>query len=73
MPISDILAALIEERDRLNRAVEVLSPNGSGETATHVSRRGHMSASARKRQSERMRAYWAAKRRKGGATGKKKS
>ena len=84
MPIDEILSAMIEERDKLDRAIEILNPNGSrrsamttrqgnkGGAATGRSRRG-MSASARKAQSERMRAYWAAKRKKAGAASSKKS
>jgi hypothetical protein len=88
MPTDHIIALLVEERDRLTRAIEVLqgssgssrgkatgaavapvtSANGGGAT-THS--RG-MSAAARKAVSERMRKYWAAKR-KSAATVKKKS
>ena len=73
MPISDILAAIIAERDRLDRAIEILRGTHRGKLPTTYNatgagsraRRGGMSAAARKVQSERMQKYW--KRRKAGA------
>jgi hypothetical protein len=72
MSTSDILTLLEAERDRLTKAIEALrsiyrgklDATGAGSRA----RRGGMSAAARKAQSERMKRYWAAKRRKGAAT-----
>jgi hypothetical protein len=70
----DILSVLIEERDRLNRAIDALQgtrrrgrPPGSTsavKAAGGVKRRGRkkMSAEARKAVSERMKRYWAARR-----------
>lgn len=72
MPSDHILAILIAERDRLNEAIQILqSPNGRHgnvvkTSAPGGSRRGHMSAAARKRQSERMREYWKGKRKEAG-------
>ena len=70
----DILALLITERDRLNRAIEALQgpvkrrgrpPKNPlallAPTAPATPRKG-MSAAARKRQSTRMKKYWAASR-----------
>jgi hypothetical protein len=67
----DILAMLIEERDRLNLAIAALQrgvrrrgrPPGSGKSAASkpAKRPGRkkMSAAARKAVSERMKKYWA--------------
>jgi hypothetical protein len=75
----DVLALLIEERDRLNRAIDALQmgtrrrgrPPGSGKAAASKPakrrKRKTMSSEARKAVSERMRKYWAARRK-----GKKK-
>ena len=79
MPIPDIVAALIEERHRLNRAIEALQgpaprrgkPAKTAPAITAIApaatnhRRG-MSAAARKAQSRWMKAYWATKRRNAG-------
>jgi hypothetical protein len=72
MPTDQILELLIQERNRLNRAIEALqSPARRGgrgrgsaiSTDGVVSRRGHgMSLLARKAQSRRMKAYWVTKR-----------
>jgi hypothetical protein len=78
MPTDQIIALLIAERDKLNRAIEALggivgkrkgrppknplSPAAPPPAAPAKTRRGGMSAAARKAQSARMRAYWAAKR-----------
>ena len=72
MPTEHILALLIAERDKLNRAIEALQgsvrrrgrPAGTGGATHRKKRGGTMSAEARAAQSERMKAYWA-KRRKG--------
>jgi hypothetical protein len=77
----NILALLVAERDKLNRAIEALQGpikrrgrpprNSSASGATPIAtvpaptakkRKGGMSAIARKEQSQRMKAYWAAKR-----------
>ncbi len=74
MPTDQILNLLIQERDKLNRAIEALqggakrrgrppkalSDGGSVDGA--VATRGPQSAAARKAASERMKKYWAAKR-----------
>jgi hypothetical protein len=77
----NILALLVAERDKLNRAIEALqgpvkrrgrppknlSASAAGPPAPPAKKRkGGMSASARKAQSGRMKAYWAAKRKKEG-------
>jgi hypothetical protein len=82
MPIPDIVTAMIEERDKLDQAIAILRPDGGRRTAMTTTQRGTgglanghprrgMSPAARKAQSERMRKYWAAKRRKIGAAAKK--
>jgi hypothetical protein len=76
MPTDHIIALLIAERDKLNRAIEALQ--GSAKrlgrppkaVATTVApevaapKRKRQSAAQRKAQGERMKAYWAAKRKK---------
>lgn len=69
----DILALLIAERDRFNRAIVALAESmprrrgrppklaGSGGEVPKR-RKPRMSAAARKAQSRRMKAYWAARR-----------
>jgi hypothetical protein len=84
MPTEHIIALLIAERDKLNRAIEVLQgpvkrrgrpPKSSYAVAAPVAtlaaptakkRKGGLSAAARRAQSQRMKAYWAAKRKKEG-------
>ena len=73
MPTDQILSLLIDERDRLNRAIQALQHSSvrRGRPAKNVEariltvstngRRG-MSATARKAQSARMKAYWAKRR-----------
>jgi hypothetical protein len=74
----NILALLVAERDKLNRAIEALQgpikrrgrpPKNPHAAAAPLAAappakkgRGGMSAAARKDQSRRMKAYWAAKR-----------
>ena len=74
MPTDHILALLIAERDKLNLAIAALQgtakrrgrpPMNAAAVSAPVKRRG-MSAAQRKAQGERMRAYWA-KRRKDAA------
>ena len=82
MPTEQILALLIQERDRLNQAIEALQgpvkrrgrppKSASSIVAPGVSvgrKKRAFTAAQRKRQAERMRAYWAAKRKQ--ETGKK--
>jgi hypothetical protein len=81
MPTEHIIALLIAERDKLNCAIDVLQgpikrrgrpPKNLAAAAAHPvalpakKRKGGMTASARKAQSQRMKAYWAAKRKKEG-------
>jgi hypothetical protein len=80
MPTDQILALLIAERDRLNRAIEVLqgparrrgrppkNPLIAAVTPTPApgKKRHGMAAANRKAAAERMKAYWAAKRKKQG-------
>ena len=71
MPTEHILSLLISERDKLNRAIEALqgvSGRRGRPRKTEVAvasperKRKGMSAAARKAQSERMKARWAARR-----------
>ena len=71
MDREQIVTLLVAERDRLNRAIEALGGSGPRRgrpAAAHAAaapkprKRGGMSAAARKAQSQRMKAYWAAKR-----------
>jgi hypothetical protein len=74
MATDQIIALLVAERDRLSRAIEALQgiakrgrpPKNAFASAPVAVRRGRsgMSAAARKAQSKRMKAYWAAKRKK---------
>ena len=69
--MADVLELLIAERNRLDEAIAVLQgpprrgrPPGSGKkvTAKKVRKRPRMSAEARKRRSEGMKKWWAARR-----------
>jgi hypothetical protein len=72
MPTEHILALLVQERDRLNRAIEALqgpvkrrgrpAKNVFGPVETAPRKKRTFSAAQRKKQAERMKAYWAAKR-----------
>lgn len=76
MHTEHIIALLIAERDRLNRAIEALQgatkrrgrpPRNAGTLTVEegsAPRRKRRSAAQRKAQAERMKAYWAAKRKK---------
>lgn len=77
MPVDHILHLLIAERDKLNRAIEALqgSAKRRGRPPKNQSaivepgvavpaKRRRRSAAQRKAQAERMKAYWAAKRKK---------
>ncbi len=72
--MSDALQLLIEERDRLNRAIEILGgtvpkrrgrPPGSKNAPKAAKKakrsRPKMSAAQKKKVSERMKKYWAAR------------
>ena len=80
MPIDHIVAELIAERDKLNRAIEALTgtnhkrrgrppknplaiPAAASNLAPPVARKARtFTASQRKEQAERMKKYWAARR-----------
>jgi hypothetical protein len=76
MQTEHIVALLVAERDRLNRAIEALQGpikrRGRPPKNPHAAlaslaapaprRKSGMSAAARKKQSERMKAYWAKRR-----------
>jgi hypothetical protein len=74
MPTDQILALLIAERDKLNRAIEALQGSAKRRgrppknplvaVAPAPKKRKRQSAAQRKAQAERMKAYWAAKRKK---------
>jgi hypothetical protein len=77
MPTEQILALLIAERDKLNRAIEALqgpirrrgrppknslaSPAAPEPAQPAKKKRRKFTAAQRKQQAERMKAYWAAK------------
>jgi hypothetical protein len=73
MPTEHIVTLLIQERDKLNRAIEVLQgtkqrgrPPKSVVAMVVPTENGHkktrtFSAAQRKKQAARMKAYWAAK------------
>jgi hypothetical protein len=73
MPTEQIVALLLAERDKLNRAIEALAgpakrrgrPPKNPLAAAPVKRRKRRSAAQRKAQAEKMRAYWAKRRKKG--------
>jgi len=74
MPTEHIIALLIAERDKLNRAIEALQGSAKRRgrppqnpllaAAPVAKKRKRQSAARRKAQAERMKAYWAAKRKK---------
>ena len=70
MSTNEILTLLEAERDRLTKAIEALKgTNGSGTGGLHTPKvTQSWSAAKRKAASERMRRYWAAKRRKKSAS-----
>ncbi len=63
MTTDQIVSLLIAERDKLNRAIQAL---GAPAQSTAPLRHRGMSAAKRKAVSERMKAYWAARRKKKG-------
>ena len=73
MPTDHILALLVAERDKLNRAIEALqgakrrgrppkNPLALAISAAPARKKRTFSAAQRKQQAARMKAYWAAKR-----------
>jgi|JRYG01.1.fsa_nt_gb hypothetical protein len=58
MSVDKVLGILIQERDRLNRAIEALQ----GSARTPAKRRKLRTAAQRKAQSEKMKKYWAMRR-----------
>jgi hypothetical protein len=74
MPTEHIVALLIAERDKLNRAIEALQGSAKRRgrppkdalkaTAPPAKKHKRQSAARRKAQAERMKAYWSAKRKK---------
>ena len=78
MPTEHILALLIAERDKLNRAIDALQGSArrrgrppknqsliaAPDAPAPTKKRKRQSAAQRKAQGERMKAYWAAKRKK---------
>jgi hypothetical protein len=80
MPTEHIVALLTEERDRLNRAIEALqgavkrrgrppkSPHAPAAAAPARKRKAR-SAAQRKAQSEKMKAYWAQRKKQAKAKG----
>jgi hypothetical protein len=72
MQTEQIVALLVAERDRLNRAIEALGGSAQRRpklasapaAAAPKKKRKAMSAAQRKAHSERMRAFWAARRKK---------
>lgn len=74
MPIDQILSLLVAERDRLNRAIQALQAGSKGSRpAAKIAssakpapaakrRRKPMSAAQKKAHSERMKAFWAERR-----------
>jgi hypothetical protein len=71
MPTEQIVAILIAERDRLNRAIEALqgpvkrrgrppkNPLAAAPVAAKVAPARHRTSAQKKAQSERMKKYWA--------------
>jgi len=76
MPIDHIVSMLVAERDRLNRAIEALqggnrrvarpaqTSHRAAPAAAAGRRRKPMSAAQKKAHSERMKAFWAERRKK---------
>jgi hypothetical protein len=74
MPTEHIVALLIAERDKLNRAIEALQGSAKRQgrppknplmaAAPVAKKHKRQSAARRKAQAERMKAFWAAKRKK---------
>lgn len=72
MAVEQIVTLLIQERDRLNKAIEALTgtvkrrgrpPKAASVASVEATpKRRNFSAATRKAQSERMKEYWAAKR-----------
>ena len=72
MQTEQIVALLVAERDRLTRAIDALRgpaahrgrPPAASSTAAPRRKRRKLSAAQRKAHSERMKAFWAARRKK---------
>jgi hypothetical protein len=74
MPTEHIISLLIAERDKLDRAIETLQGsakrrgrpprNQSPTVVLNAPKKKRRTAAQRKAQAERMKAYWAAKRKK---------
>ena len=69
MPIEQIVSLLVAERDRLNLAIEALQGSARRRAAAastgapaRARKRKPMSAAKKKAQSERMKAFWEARR-----------
>ena len=68
MQIEQIVSLLVAERDRLNRAISALEGSGNksagfaAAAAPKTRKRKPRTAAQRKAHSERMRAFWAARR-----------
>ncbi len=79
--MTDALKLLIAERDRLNKAIAVLQgeaprrgrPSGNGKKAAKPLAKRTFSPEDRQKQSEKMKAYWAARRKAAQKTAKKSS
>ena len=67
MSIDRVLALLIQERDRLNKAIEALQGSAKGSGASGVTRKPR-TAAQRKAQSEKMKKYWAMRRKQQNAS-----
>lgn len=67
MNLEQIVAVLIQERDRLDAAIEALQgpaarkPRAVAETTLKTAKKRGWTAAQKKQQRERMRAYWAKK------------
>lgn len=65
MSIDRVLTLLIQERDRLNKAIEALQGAGKSSGASAGTRKPR-TAAQRKAQSEKMKKYWATRRKQQG-------
>lgn len=68
MTVDKVLGLLIQERDRLNRAIEALQ--GPAKTPAPTKARKPRTAAQRKAQSEKMKKYWAMRRKQQQAASK---
>lgn len=65
MSIDRVLTLLIQERDRLNKAIEALQGSGKSSGVSGGTRKPR-TAAQRKAQSEKMKKYWASRRKQQG-------